>query len=119
LSLVVLRARDLEQTLAFYRALGLSFVREQHGSGPVHYSSQLGPTVLEIYPGKAETEPDRRAPGATMIGLAVDGFDDALAAARARGSKILSEPKGNGIPRRAVVEDPDGRALELTPSPIT
>jgi hypothetical protein len=50
LALMVLRTSQMETTLAFYRALGFSFVQERHGSGPVHYSTQLGSSVLEIFP---------------------------------------------------------------------
>ena len=39
LGLLVLRSSCMEAALTFYRALGLSFVEEKHGSGPVHYSS--------------------------------------------------------------------------------
>ncbi len=112
-TLIVLRAQDVERTLAFYRALGLTFAQEKHGSGAVHYSSTLGETVIEIYPGKPGPEPDRRAPGATMIGFAVVSLDGVLAAVRALGSTVVTKPK-QGDSRRAVVEDPDGRAVEIT-----
>jgi lactoylglutathione lyase len=38
LNLIVIRAADLDKSLAFYRALGLEFAQEQHGTGPVHYA---------------------------------------------------------------------------------
>ena len=60
LSLLVVRSSRLEASLAFYRALGLSFVEEQHGSGPIHYSTRLGDTVLEIYPGESAAPMNRR-----------------------------------------------------------
>lgn len=50
LSLVVLRVDDLAASQRFYEGLGLTFVVEQHGAGPTHLSTRLGPTVLELYP---------------------------------------------------------------------
>lgn len=52
LSLIVLRAINIEVSLAFYQALGVTFIQEQHGSGPVHYSCDLGGVILELYPAK-------------------------------------------------------------------
>lgn len=45
LSLLVLRAADVERTRGFYEALGLVFTREQHGSGPVHSAVLVDPGV--------------------------------------------------------------------------
>jgi hypothetical protein len=49
LGLLVLRTSHMAGMLDFYRAMGLTFAEERHGSGPVHYSSRIGATVLEIY----------------------------------------------------------------------
>jgi catechol 2,3-dioxygenase-like lactoylglutathione lyase family enzyme len=113
LSLVVIRAREVERALAFYRALGLAFVREQHGTGPVHYACSLGATVIEIYPATTESEPGRRAPGATMLGFTVEAIEPVLVSVRGLGARVLTEPK-TGSAGRWVVEDPDGRSVELT-----
>jgi catechol-2,3-dioxygenase len=45
LGLIVLRTARLEHCLAFYRIIGLEFVEEQHGKGPIHYAASLGNTV--------------------------------------------------------------------------
>ncbi|MBV9850371.1 MAG: VOC family protein [Armatimonadetes bacterium] len=81
LGLVVLRAADVDRMLAFYHALGLEFVQERHGNGPIHYSCDLGGTIIEIYPGKSGVAPDRRSGGATMLGFQVVSLDATLAAA--------------------------------------
>lgn len=56
LNLLVLRCRDIEATRTFYTQLGLTFIREQHGNGSVHYSTYLGWLLLELYP--TQGEPD-------------------------------------------------------------
>jgi predicted enzyme related to lactoylglutathione lyase len=114
LSLLVLRTAQMDKSLAFYRSLGLGFVEEKHGSGPVHYSTQIGSIVMEIYPGEAAPAMNRKAAGATMIGLAVDSVDSVVASAQKLCAEILTTPSDSSWGRRAVVLDPDGRAIELS-----
>jgi catechol 2,3-dioxygenase-like lactoylglutathione lyase family enzyme len=51
LRLLVLKTRHLDRAKSFYEALGIQFVEEHHGNGPVHYSGQVGVTTIEVYPG--------------------------------------------------------------------
>jgi catechol 2,3-dioxygenase-like lactoylglutathione lyase family enzyme len=56
ISLIVLRCVDILKSKVFYEQFGLQFVEEKHGDGPKHFSSQIGETVLELYPiGKNQT----------------------------------------------------------------
>jgi lactoylglutathione lyase len=113
LGLVVLRSSDIEALLTFYRAIGLSFMEEKHGSGPMHYSCQLGTTVIEIYPGAAPVPQDFRDSGATLLGFNVASLDAILDAMKLMNVPVLTVPKRSAWGRRAVVQDPDGRAVEL------
>lgn len=115
-SLIVLRAADLDASLAFYQALGLTFQEEQHGRGPLHYSTQCGSLVLEIYPGKPGAAPPRLAAGATMLGFAVSDLGEALARVSGLGAKIITPLQETEWGLRAVAADPDGRAVELSQS---
>lgn len=47
---LVIRAKNMEDFLVFFNALGLTFKRERHGDGPWHLVCQVGEKVLEIYP---------------------------------------------------------------------
>lgn len=114
INLIVLRTSQVETMLAFYRAMGLVFVQEQHGTGAIHYSTQLGDMTIEIYPAEAGQAPDRKAGGATMIGIAVESVDAVTEALQNLGVKMLSAPKDSSWGRRATVLDPDGRMIELT-----
>ena len=114
MSLIVLRTASIETMLGFYRALGLEFVQEQHGTGPIHYSTQLGDMTLEIYPAEAGQAPDRKAGGATMIGIRVESVDTVVETLQNLGIKLLSAPKDSAWGRRATVLDPDGRLIEIT-----
>lgn len=50
LSLLVLRCSNLDRSRALFEAIGLEFIREKHGDGPVHYAADVAGTVLELYP---------------------------------------------------------------------
>lgn len=119
LSLIVLRTAKLDAALAFYRALGLEFVSEQHGSGPVHYSTQIDKTVLEIYPGKEGSAPPRLQAGATMLGFQVKSVDDTLVSLQSLKVEVISPAKDSPWGRRAIVTDPDGRAVEIMQSLVS
>lgn len=100
LTLVVLRCADLERSRQFYEALGLTLIREQHGTGPQHYSARVGKTVLEFYPD---------ASGSTRgVRLGLQLID--LGAAISALAKIGAVPRP-GSP--VTIDDPDGHRLEL------
>ncbi len=110
LNLVVLKTPQVDRLRAFYQALGVSLAEEQHGSGPVHYVGQVGETVLEIYPlpdegGMADTT--------TRLGFTVEQLAEVIQALREAGTVVTSEPRQTAWGLRAVVRDPDGRAVEL------
>jgi catechol 2,3-dioxygenase-like lactoylglutathione lyase family enzyme len=107
LALLVARCRDLEQSRRFYQALGLVFTAEQHGTGPLHYSCQLGTTVLELYPAMAAASNVRLGFGVTDVIAAVESV-------RAIGARVDREPTPQA--RTAVVRDPDDNAVELSPT---
>lgn len=109
ISLLVIRASDIEKSLAFYRALGLSFIREQHGAGPIHYSCESGGFVFEIYPARAEDSHDSR-----MIGFKVESLDETLARLSELGIKPKSPPQTASWGRFINVVDCDGRVVQLT-----
>ena len=48
----LIRTHDIEAAKTFFEAFGLTFVQEQHGSGPVHYACEVGGAVFEIYPAR-------------------------------------------------------------------
>ena len=102
--------------LGLYRALGLNFKEEQHGSGPIHHACDLGGTILEIYPGTEGGAPDRRTSGATSLGFRVPSVDGTLSTLEKIGVPIIMRPKDSEWGRRAVIADPDGRAVEISQS---
>lgn len=106
LSLLVLRAKDPERLVSFYGKLGLSFVRERHGSGPAHHSCQTGGSTFEIYPleGKALSTTS------TRLGFRVDSVVETIAACDAR---LITQPRQTDWGMCAVIQDPEGHKVEL------
>ncbi|MDF1663390.1 MAG: hypothetical protein P1V97_16580, partial [Planctomycetota bacterium] len=58
LSLLVLKTKQMLELKEFYERLGLQFVEEKHGRGPLHFAATLGSLVLEIYPLSDEESTD-------------------------------------------------------------
>ena len=105
LNLLVLRCRDIGLARAFYETVGFSFLQEQHGKGPVHYSCEDAQGVLELYPAKGE--PDQAG-----LGFGTDDLESVFERLKVAGY----EPKdiGDGpYGLSFVVRDPDGRRVEL------
>lgn len=105
LTLLVVYTERLEACREFYAGVGLSLVREQHGSGPVHYSVTLQTgTIIEFYPGR----PDRST---GRLRLALRVADATSADKLPPGEHVLQDPDGRTVVVQ-VAED-DG------PAPVT
>jgi predicted enzyme related to lactoylglutathione lyase len=111
---LVLFTAEVDRTVAFYRAVGVPLEDEDHGEGPVHAAAEVGDVHMAVYaarePGR---HPARRAGGSDFPGFYVDALDTALAAVTALGAPVLSGHEQMPWGCRVVVEDPDGRAVEI------
>lgn len=103
IDLLVLRCRELQVSKKFYEQLGFRFVEEQHGRGPVHYSSQEAGFVFELYP-LARGEPVDNL----RLGFSVVSIEYAVQSLNLEG---MYESDGRQV---YVVQDPDGRKIELS-----
>lgn len=110
LNLLVLKTHQLNKLEAFYSSLDICFAEKRHRDGPLHLAARVGDLVLELYPLPADAGP---ADGTTRLGFAVPDLDAALRSLDAVGAVLVGQPKMTPWGRRAVVRDPDGRAVEL------
>jgi len=102
LNLLVLRCKNIQVTKAFYEKLGLIFVQEQHGKGAVHYATYVDEMVLELYPLKEGFEIEQSRLGFSVAkGFIENMQDDVVSQYEFNGQKVI------------VVQDPDGRKIEL------
>lgn len=113
LSLIVIRVANVERSAAFYSELGLTFVAEQHGQGPVHYSTQIGPTLLELYPASKKYPVT-----STRLGFTVHSIENIFKRWQQSGYNICSQTK-DSQKNHTVVQDPDGHRIELIQKPCT
>lgn len=109
LTLVVIRARDIDRLAGFYAALGFHFTKHRHGEGPEHLSSMVGETVFEIYPANNENETTI----STRLGFSVPSLTNTMARLRGLDATVLAEPSNTPFGRRAVVKDFEGHKVEL------
>lgn len=104
------------RTAAFYRLLGLPLADEDHGDGHVHQACDFGGVHIAVYDAPPGGRPPaRRAAGAAMVGFAVP--DIAAVAAKLKAANEYREliaPQEMDWGLRTVLEDPDGRSVELT-----
>ena len=100
--LLVFRCGNIENSLAFYEMLGLAFVKEKHGKGPIHYSTNINGCVFELYPSL-----DKESLDGTRLGFEVQRIDDVLSQVDVLDTYVFHDRKVY------VVADPDGRKVEL------
>lgn len=112
LSLIVIRTAEIEASLAFYCALGVTFAREQHGSGPIHYSCDFGGLILELYPNKASLQQELST-HTTMLGFKVLSLQSTLAELQKLGIKPKGAPKESKWGRWVNVIDSSGRTVQI------
>lgn len=98
LNLLVIYVSNLAASAEFYSALGLHLTREQHGDGPIHYSTLLpGGMILELYPA------GDRPVSQVRLGITVPNPAETAEALLAL---------GYGLRGKAIL-DPDGNVIEL------
>ncbi len=110
LNLVVIRVAEMDKAAEFYVQLGVEFTKHRHGSGPEHYSAELGDVVFEIYPRSAED----MGGAETRLGFQVASVEAVVSRMEIAGAQIVSPPKDSPWGRRAVIADLDGHRIELT-----
>ncbi|XZF14660.1 VOC family protein [Chitinophagaceae bacterium MMS25-I14] len=108
--LLVIRTPDMQRLVDFYTLLGFRFDYHRHAPSPWHYSTIMGKTVLEIYPLARDQE---HADKHLRLGFGLKNFDETIAALKERSVIFLSELAGTEFGDMAVIEDPDGRKIEL------
>lgn len=113
LGALILFSTRLRDAVLFYRALGLPLEEESHDEGPTHFACELGPTHFAIFEGSPGEAPAYRAGGASMPGFAVPSLDHALGAVTALGANVVQPPTEYPWGPRFLVEDPDGRIVEV------
>lgn len=111
LQLFVLKTKELHRLKAQYELLGLSFEYHQHGKGPFHYASKINSIVFEIYPLPKKIE---KADETTRLGFQIKNLEEIIHKLEKTDWKIISLPTLTDWGKVAIIQDLDGRKIELT-----
>ncbi len=107
LNLLVIRTADMPRLVNFYNLLGLEFDYHKHDKGVYHYATKIGEAVFEIYPLlKSQPETDI----STRLGFKIDNFEEKIALLS---DFVISKPMQTDFGYFAVLQDPDGRKVEI------
>ena len=112
---LVLFSVDVGATVAFYRALGLELEGEDHGDGPIHFAADVAGVHFAVL--DAAADPGRalswRRAGSLFPGFWVPSLSATVAALAQLEAPVLVVHQVREWGCRAVLEDPDGRAVEI------
>jgi catechol 2,3-dioxygenase-like lactoylglutathione lyase family enzyme len=116
LDALIFWSADCARTVAFYRAIGLPLETEDHGDGDLHFACDIGGVHVAVLPARrTEGARTRGEHGASQPSFRVASLDRAIDAIRGLGElRLIIDRQEGPWGVRVVVEDPDGRALQLT-----
>lgn len=119
-SAIVLWTARPREVVAFYGALGLPLLAEQHEDGPPHWACEIAGVHFAIHEQDEgdSPPPEYQSAGASLLGFEVDALDAVYLAAKTVGARVLIRPEEVPWGRRAVVLDPDGRTVELNETTV-
>jgi lactoylglutathione lyase len=115
---VVVFSADPKRTIAFYSALGVPLEDESHEAGGTpHAAADVCGVHIAVYPAEGGADvpgsPMWRHAGTTFIGFFVPDLDATVDKLRTIGTDVLREHQQRPWGCRAIVADPDGRAVEI------
>ena len=110
LNLLVIRTSNVALLKDQYEKLGFKFDYHQHGKGPFHYASEHNGFVFEIYP---LTKSQEKADNSIRIGFDIPNLEGTIKNLENSTWKILSKPTQTAWGFTALVQDLDGRKVEL------
>jgi lactoylglutathione lyase len=109
LKLIVIKTKNIDELVKFYQLIGLHFDKHQHGKGAIHYATIIKGIVFEIYPLKGELNADN----SLRLGFEVNNLTELMTKLALNNVKIINYPKQTEFGFMALVEDFDGRKIEL------
>jgi len=110
LNLLVIRTSNPEKLKLQYEKLGFSFEYHQHGNGPFHYASEQDGFVFEIYP---LTKSMEKVDSSIRLGFDIKNLYDVMVDIHNSNWKVISKVKQTEWGDIAIVQDLDGRKVEL------
>ena len=110
INLLVIKTQNLENLKNQYEKIGFEFNYHQHGNGPFHYASEKSGFVFEIYP---LTKSMKEADKSIRLGFEVENLELTMKNIKNTDWKILSDINITKWGKIAIIQDSDGRKIEL------
>ena len=110
LSLIAIRSDKPKELSELYELFGLNCEYHRHGKRTLHYSTEIGGIVFEIYP---LTKNQENRDKTLRLGFTIDNLDATIEILKTRNVKIVREPKESELGYVSIVKDLDGRRIEL------
>src|SRR5437588_578601 len=112
LNLLVIKTPDIHALADFYSLLGLEFEYHKHEEGVFHYSANIGGTIFEIYPLPKNEIADKNL----RLGFKIENLPEKIKFLESKNCKIAFYSGKMVHSNVAIIEDLDGRKIELTES---
>lgn len=110
INLIVLKTAQSEKLAKFYGQLGIKFDQHRHGNGPLHFAAQVNGITFEIYPLPKDVN---IADNTLRLGFGVTSLDQLIENLKKQAIKVIKDPTITEWGYQALIEDPDGRKIEL------
>ncbi|WP_299678812.1 hypothetical protein [uncultured Dokdonia sp.] len=110
LNLLVIRTQNPEALKSQYELLGMNFEYHKHEKGPYHYACETNGFVFEIYP---FTKSMKEADASLRLGFDIKNLFQTIEILKNTNWQILSEVQETPWGPKAIVQDLDGRKVEL------
>jgi len=111
LNLIVIKTKDPKTLMEQYQRLGICFDYHQHGNGPFHYASMYEGQVFEIYPLPKSV---LKADNTLRLGFEVPNLTEIINTLKESNWIIVSEISTKSWGKTAIIQDLDGRKIELS-----
>lgn len=110
ISSITFNTARLQDMLRFYRILGIHFTPQTVEKGGEFYRAQLGSIEFNLHP---QTDIERSVIPGFHWALQVANLEQILGELKSLGADVLLTPATFTNGEKAIVLDPEGRALEL------
>ncbi|NOQ73617.1 MAG: glyoxalase/bleomycin resistance/extradiol dioxygenase family protein [Crocinitomix sp.] len=110
INLLVIRSKNPADLAQQYEQLGMEFSYHKHGNGPYHYAAEFNGQVFEIYPITAEESTNETR---IRLGFEVENIEDIMELLSNTNWIIIKSINISEYGRIAVIQDLDGRKIEL------
>ncbi len=113
LNLIVLKTREPESLKKQYELLGLTFEYHNHGNGPFHFFAEVEGLVFEVYPLSKQVQ---TADNTLRLGFEIKNIESLITRLEGTNWIVTSDPKHTTWGKIAIIQDLDGRKVELKES---